>query len=322
MQLALSLLIMAEISLMYALSWGAGVLLHYCFGISFNLSETVWVFFLSVIVGGAVAHYLGKWLFNPIVKLGEAMRQVAGGNFDVRLDEGSRFREIREINKNFNIMAKELGATEILQTDFVTNVSHEFKTPINAIEGYAMLLQGEGYASDGEGHNYVDKILFNVRRLSKLVENILLLSKVDNQTIQKKQTRFRLDEQIRQAIVSQEAAWDKKEIEFDVDLESIEYFGNESLLLHVWNNLLSNAIKFDPQGGFIRMKDISLTYDFEKSLINHIGLSTASLKVDVTNPFLIYSDSKLNGQDPEYVMSGGVSSPLSRQITLTLRLGI
>ena len=75
-------------------------------------------------------------------------------------------------------------------------------------------------------------------------------------------------------------------------------------------------------GGFIRMKDISLTYDFEKSLINHIGLSTASLKVDVTNPFLIYSDSKLNGQDPEYVMSGGVSSPLSRQITLTLRLGI
>ena len=254
MQLALSLLIMAEISLMYALSWGAGVLLHYCFGISFNLSETVWVFFLSVIVGGAVAHYLGKWLFNPIVKLGEAMRQVAGGNFDVRLDERSRFREIREINKNFNIMAKELGATEILQTDFVTNVSHEFKTPINAIEGYAMLLQGEGYASDGEGHNYVDKILFNVRRLSKLVENILLLSKVDNQTIQKKQTCFRLDEQIRQAIVSQEAAWDKKGIEFDVDLESIEYFGNESLLLHVWNNLLSNAIKFDPQGGFIRMK--------------------------------------------------------------------
>ena len=109
MQLALSLLIMAEISLMYALSWGISVLLHYCFGITFNLSETVWVFLLSVIVGGAVAHYLGKWLFNPIVKLGEAMRQVAGGNFDVRLDEGSRFREIREINKNFNIMAKELG---------------------------------------------------------------------------------------------------------------------------------------------------------------------------------------------------------------------
>ena len=188
MQLALSLLTMAEISLMYALSWGIGVLLHYCFNISFNLSGTVWVFLLSVIVGGAVAHYLGKWLFTPILQLGEAMGQVAGGNFDVRLDEGSQFREIREINKNFNIMAKELGATEILQTDFVTIVSHEFKTPINAIEGYAMLLQGEGYSADGEEHNYVDKGLFNVRRRSRLVENIRLLSKVDNQTIQKKRT--------------------------------------------------------------------------------------------------------------------------------------
>lgn len=263
MQLALSLLIMAEISLMHVLSWGLGVLLHYCFGITFNLPEASWIFLIGVLAGGAVAHFLGKWFFTPIVKLGEAMRQVAGGNFDVRLDESSRFREIREINKNFNIMAKELRATEILQTDFVTNVSHEFKTPINAIEGYAMLLQGDGYPGDGEENHYVDKILFNVRRLSKLVENILLLSKVDNQAIQKKQTRFRLDEQIRQAIVSQEAAWDKKEIEFDVDLESVEYFGNEGLLHHVWNNLLSNAIKFDPQGGSIRMR---LTREEDKIL--------------------------------------------------------
>ena len=251
MQLALSLLIMAEISLMYALSWGAGVLLHYCFGISFNLSETVWVFFLSVIVGGAVAHYLGKWLFNPIVKLGEAMRQVAGGNFDVRLDERSRFREIREINKNFNIMAKELGATEILQTDFVTNVSHEFKTPINAIEGYATLLQAEEDSGPQDRRRYVEKILYNTQRLSKLVSNILLLSKVDHQAISAQGSLYRLDEQIRQSIVQLEPEWEKKNIDLDVELEDLSYTGNESLMLHVWDNLIGNAIKFSPPGGLV-----------------------------------------------------------------------
>ena len=253
MQLALSLLIMAEISLMYALSWGAGVLLHYCFGISFNLSETVWVFFLSVIVGGAVAHYLGKWLFNPIVKLGEAMRQVAGGNFDVRLNERSRFREIREINKNFNIMAKELGATEILQTDFVTNVSHEFKTPINAIEGYAMLLQDADGATP-EQREYVDKILHNTHRLSSLIGDILLLSKVENQTIAREATVFRLDEQVRQSILSLEPRWSEKEIDFDVDLEEISYRGDARLLMHVWNNLIGNAVKFNPPNGAVRLR--------------------------------------------------------------------
>jgi hypothetical protein len=74
-------------------------------------------------------------------------------------------------------------------------------------------------------------------------------------------------------------------------------------------------------GGFIRMKDISLTYDFTPDLINKIGLTTASLKFDATNLFLIYSDKKLNGQDPEFVNSGGVATPLSKQFTLTVRLG-
>lgn len=221
-------------------------------------SETAVVFLCIALGVAAVAVVLSmvmsRVVLKPVSRLSEASQQIARGDFDLNLTYEGAIEEFRDTYRSFNTMARELRSIETLRADFIANVSHEFKTPLTAIEGYAMLLQGEGYASDGEGHNYVDKILFNVRRLSKLVENILLLSKVDNQTIQKKQTRFRLDEQIRQAIVSQEAAWDKKEIEFDVDLESIEYFGNESLLLHVWNNLLSNAIKFDPQGGFIRMK--------------------------------------------------------------------
>ena len=181
------------------------------------------------------------------------MEQVADGDFSVRLETKTSSKEIREIYSGFNLMVHELAATEILQTDFVSNVSHEFKTPINAIEGYTTLLQGSEALND-EQEQYVNKILFNTKRLSSLVGNILLLSKIENRSIQTKQGSFRLDEQIRQSIVALEPAWEPKEIEFDVELECIEYPGNESLLHHVCDNLIGNAVKFSPMCGLIKLR--------------------------------------------------------------------
>lgn len=228
-------------------------LLHNCFHLPNAIPDIFWLLVTSIALGGVISTILGWALFAPIARLGKAMRCVAEGDFSVRLDTEKGLKEIRQINANFNLMAKELGATEILQTDFVSNVSHEFKTPINAIEGYATLLQG-GNAVSEEQAQYVEKILNNTRRLSNLVGNILLLSKVDNQGIQSKQTTFRLDEQIRQSIVSLEPKWVEKMTEFDVELDRVEYKGNEGLLLHVWNNLIENAIKFGPEQGLIHIR--------------------------------------------------------------------
>ena len=150
-------------------------------------------------------------------------------------------------------MAHELSSTEILQTDFVSNVSHEFKTPINAIEGYSTLLQGSENL-DHIQREYVDKILLNTRRLSSLVGSILLLSKLENQQIPTNQSSYRLDEQIRQSLVAQEIAWSQKDIELDVELERLSYLGNEPMMRHVWDNLISNAVKFSPQGGTIKLR--------------------------------------------------------------------
>lgn len=183
------------------------------------------------------------------------MQQVAEGDFSVRLKTGKQLKEIQDIYSNFNLMVQELEATEILQTDFVSNVSHEFKTPISAIEGYATLLQDSDMPISKEQEQYIDKILLNTRRLSHLAGNILLLSKIEHQAIQTRQNWYRLDEQIRQSIVMMEPKWSEKEIEFDVDMMDVEYLGNENLICHVWDNLLSNAIKFSPRGGtiYIRM---------------------------------------------------------------------
>ena len=228
-------------------------LLNRRFGVWLGIPYTIRVLLISILSGAAIAVGLSKIFVSPMMKLGDAMRKVAGGDFTVRLDCTSKIRDVREVYGTFNTMVKELGNTETLQTDFVSNVSHEFKTPINAIEGYASLLQ-DSQLTDEQKNAYIDKIIFNTRRLSDLVGNILLLSKVNNQTISLKASTFRLDEQVRQSILALESKWEKKEIEFDIDLDEIEHTGYENLLSHVWLNLIDNAVKFSPQNGQIRIR--------------------------------------------------------------------
>lgn len=228
-------------------------LLNRRFGVWLGIPYTIRVLLISILSGAAIAVGLSMIFVSPMMKLGDAMRKVAGGDFTVRLDCTSKIRDVREVYGSFNTMVKELGNTETLQTDFVSNVSHEFKTPINAIEGYASLLQ-DSQLTDEQKNAYIDKIIFNTRRLSDLVGNILLLSKVNNQTISLKASTFRLDEQVRQSILALESKWEKKEIEFDIDLDEIEYTGYENLLSHVWLNLIDNAVKFSPQNGQIRIR--------------------------------------------------------------------
>lgn len=208
---------------------------------------------MSVTISIIITAHLNRRLLSPIAELSRAMSLIAAGKFDLHIETKSKIGEIREIYNNFNIMAKELSSTEVLQSDFVSSVSHEFKTPIAAVEGYAMLLQDNSLAEE-EKREYLDKILFNTRRLSELVGNILLLSKLDNQTIQNQRALYRLDEQVRKALLMLEQKWTEKETEFDINLEKIVYFGHESLLLHVWTNLIDNAIKFGPKNGLIKIR--------------------------------------------------------------------
>lgn len=247
------LICMAEFIAVVLLSELAGWLLKRWLGVTMDIPIFVWAILFSVVVGGAVTNYITHSFIDPITCLRKAMKEVAGGNFHVAMQSDSKLKEVRDIYESFNRMVKELGNTETLQTDFISSVSHEFKTPINAIEGYASLLQ-DHHQSPEEQETYIEKILFNTRRLSTLTGNILLLSKINNQSIRPQRTVFRLDEQIRQAIVALEQKWTEKNIDFDVELDKVTYSGYESLLLHVWSNLIDNAIKFDPPGGMICLR--------------------------------------------------------------------
>lgn len=257
---------MAEFILVVLLAELAGWLFQRYLGITVDIPIYVWAILFSVIFGGAITNYITHSFIDPITQLGDAMKEVAGGNFQVSVTCSSKLKEVTDIYDNFNLMVKELGATETLQTDFISNVSHEFKTPINAIEGYASLLQ-DHQQTQQEQDEYIEKILFNTRRLSSLTGNILLLSKINTQSIKPQRTSFRLDEQVRQAILALEQKWTEKNIDLDVELDKIQYSGYENLLIHVWTNLIDNAIKFDPPDGMIclrmRQSDDSVVFTIE-----------------------------------------------------------
>ena len=225
------------------------------------LTSSTYVGLLTIVLGTGIAAYTSTRMLQPIFKINDAAKKVAKGDFSVRLDERSIAKEIEEIAVNFNVMVKELSNTETLRSDFISNVSHEFKTPLAAIEGYAMLLQDERL-SRSEQQEYAARILENTSRLSRLTQSILSLSHLENQEIVLQKEYFQLDEQIRRVLLNYETLWEEKELTIDVSLDAVRFYGNKALLAQVWSNLIDNAIKFSSQGG-----TLSITCRAEDALV-------------------------------------------------------
>ena len=206
----------------------------------------------GISIGVLLARALTNKVLAPILEISEVTKQVAKGDFHVELKQRSRAKEINEMARNFQLMAQELSGIETFRTDFISNVSHEFKTPLSAVEGYAVLLQDPAMPQEKRAV-YLDKILRNTRRLSNLTSNILQLSCLENQEIMPQTERFALDEQIRQSILLFEESWSRKNLDLDISLDSVDYVGAPDLLAQVWQNLIGNAIKFTPRGGSVHV---------------------------------------------------------------------
>ena len=224
-------------------------------GVNYQLSVTtlISIFVVAAVAGGMVSIFIGRRVLAPMVKLSNASTQVARGDFTVTVSDSSKLQEVQTTFRNFNAMVRELGSISTLSNDFVANVSHEFKTPLTAIEGYAMLLQDPGL-SETEREEYLEMILSSVHRLTTLTGNILMLSKIENKSLAEQYKVFRLDEQLRQAVVALAPVWSEKGITFDAALDAVSFRGCEGLLAHVWSNLLSNAVKFSEPGQEIQLR--------------------------------------------------------------------
>ena len=208
-----------------------------------------------IIIGTFIAPLASRKIFKSIKKFMNAMNQLASGDFSARLNI-THPPEYKVLSENFNRMAEELGGIEVLRTDFINNFSHEFKTPIVSIKGFAEILKDDRLTKE-ERNEYLDIVIEESTRLSSLATNVLTLSKVETQSILTDKQFFNLGEQLRQCILILDSKLIKKDIILNLDIHDYFISGNKEMLNQVWLNLLDNAIKFSlPQGIVeVRMKE-------------------------------------------------------------------
>ncbi|GHU38452.1 two-component sensor histidine kinase [Clostridia bacterium] len=183
-----------------------------------------------------------------VTNIFDALKNISQGNFDVLIEQNERGR-FDELAVQINEMAKELGSMEHMRQDFISNISHEFQSPLTSIGGYAALLRKDGVTQ--QQIEYAAIIEEESKRLSKLADNLLLLSKLETDDAPLEKIAYRLDRQLENVVLLLEPQWSAKNIEPETDLHKVEFSGNEDLLKQVWINLLVNAIKFTPESGEI-----------------------------------------------------------------------
>jgi len=209
----------------------------------------LYMLLVSLFTGTILARISGKRFLCQINELAEFAKEVSTGNFDVRMTDG-KMREIALITDSMNEMVKELSNIETLRSDFVSNISHEFKTPISSIRGFARRLKKDTLTAE-QRDEYIDIIISVSDRLTRLSSNVLLLSRLESTDKLMEETEYSLDEQIRKTILSLDPQLQHKELEVDVHIESVQIIANDEMLSHLWINLLENAIKFSPNHGTI-----------------------------------------------------------------------
>ena len=248
-----------------------------------NIKDVVkvnkWLFLniFFVLSSGLIGYMIiAKSIVKPIKTLTSGTKSVSSGDYEFQIPN-KRNDEIGELTNTFNYMLVELNKTDKMRNEFVSNVSHEIKTPITAIRGFSDLLTYKNI-SDEERIYYANVIKEEVLKVTSLSDNLLKLASLDNSKANIDKTSFKLDELIRRAILDLEAFWSSKNLEFDLDLKDTVMLGDNKLLYHVFTNLIRNSIKFSNDNSIIKL---SLTND-EKYIYfeitdNGTGISKESI---------------------------------------------
>ena len=227
---------------------------------------------IAMIFGAMLALLSIKLPFRPILELMAAMDKLAEGDFHTRVK--ARFLQQKHpgllaLTQSFNKMAEQLENTEMLRSDFINNFSHEFKTPIVSIAGFAKLLR-RGNLPEAEQAEYLSIIEEESLRLSYMATNVLNLTKIENQSILSDKAEYNVSEQLRASVLLLEEEWTRKDLELEMDFDEYQIVANEEMMKQVFINLLDNAMKFAPDGGTVRV-DVTQDHRHTRIAVSNNG---------------------------------------------------
>ncbi len=217
-------------------------------------SQYLWVFaVVSLGVGIIVGTVLSLIYSRAIKKITkpyiDAIERVKNGDYSVSVEDGLLLQN-SNMAQSFNNMIRRLASVETLHENFISDFSHEFKTPIVSISGFAKLLKDPNLTEE-ERNEYLDVIISESERLVSLSQSVLMLTRLDDQVVEK--APFLLDEQLRQSVLLFDKALKERDISVDLDAPTISICSSQKLLSQVWVNLLNNAIKFSPNGTEVKI---------------------------------------------------------------------
>ncbi len=208
-------------------------------------NSVLWIILIFIgsglIISMSLFYVFSKSVLKPLSQIIEGIKGLALGNYSTRV-EVKEGRVFSELSKNINLLAQELESTELLHSNFVNNFSHEIKTPVLSISGFAKLLKKDNI-SEKQKSEYIDIILEESTRLSTMSTNILNLSRLEQQSILKT-NQYNLSEQLRLSILLLEDKWKNKDVSFFMVINEYDIIADEEMLKQVWINLIDNAIKF------------------------------------------------------------------------------
>ncbi|MFM9278191.1 sensor histidine kinase [Paenibacillus jiagnxiensis] len=231
----------------------------------------------SLVAGSLSILVAAMFLVRPIKKLTKATRRIAAGDFNVKLNIKQK-GELGALARSFEEMMHDLQQLEQMRREFVSNVSHEVQSPLTSISGYALALK-QVDITDNERSRYLDIIIAEADRMSKMSDSLLKLSLLESQSQQLRLVTFSLDEQIRRVIVAIQPQWSARNIRFELNLKAVRLTADHDLLNQVWTNILGNSIKFSRDDGVI---NVSIKQDIKNVTVRisdtGIGISLEDQK--------------------------------------------
>lgn len=269
---------------------------------------------VSLVVSTVLAGALIRYYIRPLNALTAATKRVAAGDYSVQVDEHISVHPRRLLNnsemgvllRSFNEMVRELNSVEIFRQDFISDFSHEFKTPILSIRGFARQLEGDDL-TPRQRAEFTRIIADESEYLAHMSSNILLLTKLEHQQIITGKQAFALDEQLRDCMLLEEIHWSEKKLHVEMELDPVTYVQNPEILSHIWGNLLSNAVKFTPPEGSITVTCRESGHD--------ICVTITDTGIGMDERTMAHMFDKFYQGDPSHRLPGnGLGLPLVRRI--------